>query len=67
MFLSALEEAGVRLTEPDEIEVRTPLNFPRLPDKPWEVHEEIDEEEVAGERADSKSAPVPRKDKKLKV
>ncbi len=40
-ILTALENAGVSLQEPDQIVIPWALNYPTIPEKAWEVNEDI--------------------------
>jgi len=41
LILNALEDGGVTLEESGQIEIPWALNFPTMPEKSWEVHEDI--------------------------
>lgn len=41
LILKALEDGGVTLDESGQIRIPWSLNFPTMPEKSWEVHEDI--------------------------
>jgi len=49
LFLTALEKGGVSLTEPEQTKMPFNLNYPSIPEKSWEVFEEMEDELIDGE------------------
>lgn len=44
LIIGALEDGGVTLEEPGQIEIPWSLNYPTMPEKSWEVHEDISDQ-----------------------